>query len=128
MARPIRPTKDRVFVERLARSEGVTGTGLYLPVVDTKTGLVRIENQANTGVVRAVGPKVQDPRIAPGVEIIVTKFRGEDHEHDGAIFTVLKEEDVVGFVHRDQDTETAPIKPAEPLRTVNRGIVGDVQE
>lgn len=103
----IEPAQDVMIVEQEVMEK--TASGLMLPVSES--------TKMRWGTVLAIGPGRYDcgqfvpTQIKVGDRIMWAKYRsaGENFEHEGKEYLLLREGDVVGRLTRD--IEAAPLRP-----------------
>lgn len=74
------------------RDEEVTVSASGLDIPDA----ARIK--PNTGVILSVGALLEDKSAKPGKRAIFNKTAGAEHEVDGEVFIVLREEQLLGTI------------------------------
>ena len=94
----VRPLADRILVRRIEEKETVKG-GIIIP--DTA------KEKPQEGEVVAIGPgklTEEGKRIAvevkKGDRILVGKYSGTDVKIDGTEYVILREEEVLGVLHK----------------------------
>lgn len=83
---PIKPISDRIIVVR-DRATNTTATGLLLPD----------ETQSNTGIIIAIGEKVEDKeRISVGSKIVFPRYGGQEITINNKTYVILRESELFG--------------------------------
>src|SRR5467141_2238572 len=100
MAVNITPLHDRVLIRRIEEKESVKG-GIIIP--DTA------KEKPQEGEVVAIGPgklTEEGKRIAvevkKGDRILLGKYSGTDVKIDGTEYVILREEEVLGVLHKSK--------------------------
>src|SRR5262249_41733588 len=95
------PLADRLLVRRIEEQETIRG-GIIIP--DTA------KEKPQEGEVVAVGPgKVEDGKrialeVKKGDRILVGKYSGTDVKIDGTEYVILREDEVLGVLHKTAET------------------------
>jgi len=94
----VQPLSDRILVRRVEEQETVRG-GIIIP--DTA------KEKPQEGEVVAVGPgrrsedgKRIDMEVKKGDRVLIGKYSGTDVKIDGAEYTILREDEVLGILNK----------------------------
>ena len=94
----VQPLSDRILVRRVEEQETVRG-GIIIP--DTA------KEKPQEGEVVAIGPgrrteegKRIDMEVKKGDRVLIGKYSGTDVKIDGAEYTILREDEVLGILNK----------------------------
>ncbi|MEO7866697.1 MAG: co-chaperone GroES [Candidatus Eisenbacteria bacterium] len=94
----VQPLSDRILVRRVEEQETIRG-GIIIP--DTA------KEKPQEGEVMAVGPgrrteegKRIDMEVKKGDRVLIGKYSGTDVKIDGAEYTILREDEVLGILNK----------------------------
>lgn len=92
---PVAGTKNRVFVQPLAKEEKRTVSGLFIPSTAEDVTNLR-------GVVLAVSTRDEngiEPTVKAGDKVIYSRYVTTEEEHEGVSFFVMKEGDIFAIIN-----------------------------
>lgn len=88
----IKPTLDRIIVKRLA-PESTSKGGIVIPDM--------AREQQVMGEILAVGPGKKHPLdVKVGDVVMFGTYAGEEFKHDGEMYTMIVENDLIGVVEQ----------------------------
>jgi chaperonin GroES len=96
----IRPLHDRVLAKRVAE-EGKTAGGLFIPDTAKEKPLEALIISVGSGKVLDNG-QTQAPTVQAGDRVLIGKYSGSEVKLDGEDHIVLREEDILAILDRQE--------------------------